>query len=294
MNRLSYLVREALINMRRNALVVTGAVLAVFVSLALAMSALVVNELVRENTIQWRDGVHIIVWLKDAQQGITTESHLELLEEVQSFAEVEEAFYVDKVAAFQEFQRIFSDQPTVVENTDPSRLPASIRIKLLDLEEYRNVQFRLIGQAPVREVQSPGQAIENLTNLSNVLNLLGFGLAIVQGGAAVVLISNTIRMAIYARREEVAVMKLVGASNWFIRIPFLIEGMLEGLIGAALAVAAVFLARNRLADVDGALQLFQLTVSDGFFLRWSVLFLLFGAAAGVLGSALGLRRFLKV
>lgn len=294
MNRLSYLTREALINMRRNALVVTGAVLAVFVSLALAMSALVVNELVRENTIQWRDGVHIIVWLKDAQQGVTTESHLELLEEVQSFNEVEEAFYVDKVAAFQEFQRIFSDQPTVVENTDPSRLPASIRIKLLDLEEYRNVQFRLIGQAPVREVQSPGQAIENLTNLSNVLNLLGFGLAIVQGGAAVVLISNTIRMAIYARREEVAVMKLVGASNWFIRIPFLIEGMLEGLIGAALAVAAVFLARNRLADVDGALQLFQLTVSDGFFLRWSVLFLLFGAAAGVLGSALGLRRFLKV
>lgn len=294
MNRLSYLVREALINMRRNALVVTGAVLAVFVSLALALSALVVNELVRENTIQWRDGVHIIVWLKDAQQGITTESHLELLEEVQSFTEVEEAFYVDKVAAFQEFQRIFADQPTVVENTDPSRLPASIRIKLLDLEEYRNVQFRLIGQAPVREVQSPGQAIENLTNLSNVLNLLGFGLAIVQGAAAVVLISNTIRMAIYARREEVAVMKLVGASNWFIRIPFLIEGMLEGLIGAALAVAAVFLARNRLADVDGALQLFQLTVSDGFFLRWSVLFLLFGAGAGVLGSALGLRRFLKV
>lgn len=294
MTRLSYLVREALINMRRNALVVTGAVLAVFVSLALALSALVVNELVRENTVQWRDGVHIIVWLKDAQQGITTESHLELLEEIQGFDEVEEAFYVDKLAAFQEFQRIFADQPTVVENTDPSRLPASIRIKLLDLEEYRNVQFRLIGQAPVREVQSPGQAIENLSSLSNVLNLIGFGLAIVQAAAAVVLISNTIRMAIYARREEVAVMKLVGASNWFIRIPFLIEGMLEGVIGAALAVGIVFLFRNQLADVDGALQLFQLTVSDGFFLRWSVLFLLFGATAGVLGSALGLRRFLKV
>ena len=133
---------------------------------------------------------------------------------------------------------------------------------------------------------------ERLSDLNSVLNRLAVGLAVVQGGAAVVLIANTIRLAIYARREEVAVMRLVGASNWFIRIPFLLEGMLEGLVGAGLAVLAVWVGQQALGGID--INIVQLNLPEGFFLRWAVAFMLFGSIAGLVGSALGLRRYLRV
>ncbi len=89
-------------------------------------------------------------------------------------------------------------------------------------------------------------------------------------------------------------MRLVGASNWFIRIPFLIEGMLEGMVGAGLAVFGIWIATRVVGDVDAAVSLFDFTLSSGFFVTWSILFIGFGALAGIVGSGLGLRRFLKV
>jgi cell division transport system permease protein len=145
----------------------------------------------------------------------------------------------------------------------------------------------------VREVNTAAEEIEQLQNLSRVLNVLGLGMAIVLGMSAVVLIANTIRLAIYARRDEVAVMKLVGASNWFIRVPFLFEGMIEGLFGAALAVFTVWLGSSRLAEATQSFELFRLDVANQFFFRWGLLFLLFGALAGVIGSLLGLSRYLR-
>jgi cell division transport system permease protein len=118
-------------------------------------------------------------------------------------------------------------------------------------------------------------------------------MAIVLGVAAVVLIANTIRLAIYARRDEVLIMKLVGASNWFIRVPFLLEGMIEGLVGAALAVFAVWVGATNLARAGETFALFRLDVSQEFFFRWGLLFLIFGAVAGIVGSMLGLSKYLR-
>jgi len=294
MSRISYLLREAMINMGRNALVVVGAILAVFVSLTLAFSALVLNEVVKANTLQWQDGVHVIVWLKDeVRDGVTFEAQTGLLDQVNGWEEVEEASFVGKAEAYQEFQDMFASNPAMLENVNPAILPASIRIKLNNIEEYRSIQLRLIDQPVVKEVTSPGESIEQLADLSNVLNMIGVVLAVVQGGSAIVLISNTIRMAIYARREEIGIMKLVGASNWFIRVPFVLEGMLQGFVGALFAVIMVFFARSRLESVDDTIGLFDFTVADSFFWRWTILFLLFGALAGFLGSALGVRRYLR-
>jgi cell division transport system permease protein len=294
MSRITYLMREAIVNMGRNALVVVGAILAVFVSLTLAFSALVLNELVKANTLQWQDGVHVIVWLKDeVRDGVTFEAQMGLLDQVNEWEEVESASFVDKAEAYQEFQEMFASNPAMLENVNPAILPASIRIKLNDIEQYRGIQLRLIDQPVVKEVTSPGESIEQLADLSSVLNMIGVVLAIIQGASAVVLISNTIRMAIYARREEIGIMKLVGASNWFIRVPFVLEGMLQGFVGALFAVAMVFFARTRLESIDDTIGLFDFRVADAFFWKWTVLFLLFGALAGFLGSALGLRRYLR-
>ncbi|NQV05862.1 FtsX-like permease family protein, partial [bacterium] len=117
---------------------------------------------------------------------------------------------------------------------------------------------------------------------------------LVLGGAAIVLIANTIRMAIYARRDEIAIMKLVGAGNWFIRIPFLLEGFIEGVLGALLAVIVVWGARSSIvqllstvADPTG------IEVPFEFLLRQAILVLGFGAGTGLLGSAFGMWGFLR-
>lgn len=296
MSRVAFLVREALVNLRRNILVVTGAILAVFISLGLAFGALAVNELVRVNTVAWQEGVHVIVFLNDAgRDGVPADAHETLLGEVQGWDEVANAYYVDKNAAYDEYQEIFSNDPDMLEILEnPTVLPASIRIELADIEQYQTVEFRLQQQPQlVRNISSAAQEIEQISAVSRVLNFLGIGLAIVLGASAVILIANTIRLAIYARRDEVSIMKLVGASNWFIRVPFLLEGLIEGLVGASLAVFAVWVAARNLAGAGVGIPLINLQIPGDFFLRWGVVFLLFGAAAGVLGSMLGLSRYLR-
>ena len=294
MSRVLFLLREALTSLRRNILIVAGAILAVFISLTLALGALVVNEILRLNTLAWQEGVHVIAFLNDeGEGGVTIGSHNELLIDIQAWEEVESANYWDKTMAWEEYQELFAGQDELLD-IDPTILPASIRIELTDIELHQSVRFRLEQRAgTVRQVATAAQSIEQLQNLSNVLNILGLGMAIVLGVAAVVLIANTIRLAIYARRDEVSIMKLVGASNWFIRVPFLLEGMIEGLVGAALAVFVVWLGATNLAEAGQTFALFRLDVSQQFFFRWGLLFLVFGAAAGVVGSMLGLSKYLR-
>ncbi|HIE22267.1 MAG TPA: FtsX-like permease family protein, partial [Acidimicrobiia bacterium] len=223
MNKLAFLLREAFISLKRNFLIVVGAVLAVFISLSLAFGALVVNEILRVNTLAWQQGVHVIAFLWDpGENGVPSDAHQVLLDEVRGWDEVEDVFYVSKAEAWIEYQELFADQEELLD-IDPTILPASIRIELKDISLYSSVRFRLEQQQQVvRQVTTAAQSIAQLQNLSAVLNVLGLGLAVALGLAAVVLIANTIRLAIYARREEVAIMKLVGASNWFIRVPFLL------------------------------------------------------------------------
>lgn len=294
MIRLGYVLRDALQNMRRNVFVAIGATIAVFVSLVLSFGALVGNEVVSANTGQWQEGEHIAVFLKDADDGITSADHLALRDEVASWAEVSEVRYVDRAEAWAEFEELFKDSPSVLELSDQSVVPRSIRIKLNEIDRYEDVEFRLQGHPAVRRITVQGEVIERLSNFSKTLKRVAIGIAVVQGSAAVILIANTIRLAIYARREEIAVMRLVGASNWFIQIPFLIEGLLEGLLGAALAVITVWFGLRYAQDNFTLLEFLKIEVSPGFFARQGFFYLVFGAAAGFFGSALGVRRFMRV
>lgn len=295
MSRVFYLFREALNSLRRNLLIVVGAILAVFISLTLAFGALVVNELLRVNTVAWQEGVHVIAFLHDeGPDGVPAGSHESIRAQVETWDEVKAPVtYVSKAEAWLEYQQIFANQPEMLD-VPPTIVPASLRIELQDIGLHNGVRFRLEQQQQVvRRVATAAEQIEQLQNLSGVLNVLGLGMAVVLGLAAVVLIANTIRLAIYARRDEVAIMKAVGASNWFVRVPFLLEGMIEGVVGAALAVFAVWLGSTNLARAGEGVALFRLDVAQAWFFRWGVIFLIFGALAGIIGSLLGLSRYLR-
>lgn len=288
MTQVSYLFKEAFNNLGRNALVVLGAILAVFISLTLTFGTVVFGEIVRVNTLQWAEDVRVIAFLQD---DVTTEDTLELQAEVASWPQVQDVFYVSKQDAFDEAQLLFSNDEAilrVLEET-PDLLPASLRVQPTDPEDYDLIVTRLGATAGVREVESAGEAIDAMIALRDGLQIMFWLLAVALGVAAVALIANTIHMAIYARREEIEIMRLVGASNWFVRTPFLIEGALEGLLGGALAVTFIVVAQqlavDRLADLPDWINL---AIQNDFLLRQGALVLLFGVAAGLIGSSLSL------
>ncbi|MDH3470351.1 MAG: ABC transporter permease [Acidimicrobiia bacterium] len=292
--RLRFLLSEAVANLRRNALVVIGAILAVAVSIALTFGAVLVAEVVRINTVRWEEGVRVIGWVNDqlSPQGVNA-----LVAEVSGWEGVDSVTYVSKTEAYDEALRMFREGSVTRETIeeDPNLLPASIRINPNDSQEYRVIEDRLRATPGIEEVSSPSGALEVMFTLKNFVTQGSLILALVLALSAVVLIANTIRLAIYARREEVSIMKLVGASNWFVRVPFLLEGMVEGLLGGALAVGALaggyqtFVAGRE----DALPDLFRLDVGGDFLWQWGLTLMALGVFVGVVGSGVALRRFLR-
>jgi cell division transport system permease protein len=295
MTSLSYSIREAFTNISRNGLVVVGAVLAVFVSLTLTFGTLVIGEIVRINTVQWSEDVRVIAFIRDdvSPTGITA-----MQDEMESWAEVDDVFFVSKQAGLEEARVLLANQPATLRviEEDPSIVPASLRIKPVDAEEYQTIVTRLEAMPGLLRVRSADQAIDAMISLRDGLQVMFWFLAVALGMAAVALIANTIHMAIYSRREEIEIMNLVGASNWFVRTPFLLEGAIEGFIGAGLAVAVVVaglrLASNQLTELPDWINI---GIQSDYLLQYGALVLIFGVIAGLVGSGLSLavHKYLK-
>ncbi|KAA3640203.1 MAG: hypothetical protein DWP92_03455 [Armatimonadetes bacterium] len=288
MTRVSYMFKEAISNLSRNALVVLGAILAVFISLTLTFGTLVFGEVVRVNTLRWAEDVRVIAFLQD---DMTVEATAQLQAEVASWPQVEDVFYVSKADAYEEALILFANNDAMLSvlEQNPDLLPTSLRVQPADPDDYDIIVALLKTTPGVQKVQSADAAIDAMIALRDGLQLMFWILAVALGAAAIALIANTIHMAIYARREEIEIMRLVGASNWFVRTPFLIEGALEGFFGGALAVAFVVtaqqLAVDRLQDLPDWINL---AIDNNFLVRQGALVLLFGIAAGLIGSSLSL------
>jgi len=285
-SRFQYVFSEALRNMGRNALVVLGAVLAVFVSLFLVFGTLMFGQIASSNAAQWSDDVRVEAFLSDELRDVEG-----LQREIAAWADVAEVEFISKPEAVANAERIFADNEAVLDliAEDPSFIPSSLRIRPTDLQDYDRIASQLEAQPGVLQVVSAGDAVNQLISLRDGLQVFSWALAIALGAAAIALIANTIHMAVYARREEIEIMKLVGASNWYVRVPFLFEGMLEGLIGGMLAVA-VGLGAYRLGfdQIQGLVPLIDLDVTVDFLTQRSILIVLFGVVVGAVGSAISL------
>ncbi|MBV8296488.1 MAG: FtsX-like permease family protein, partial [Acidimicrobiia bacterium] len=146
-----------------------------------------------------------------------------------------------------------------------------------------------------RDVVYAKDTVKALLSVTRYAQLLIWSVAIVLLAAASLLILNTIRMAIYSRRREVAVMKLVGATNWFIRVPFMFEGLVQGLIGAAAAFGVVFIVRNFAQHAVRHVELFrEFAVSTNEVIGTGIFLIVVGMIVGALGSAVAVTRFLDV
>jgi cell division transport system permease protein len=299
---IDYVARETAGNLRRNLLMTGAAVLTVAISLALVGGVLLLKQGVANATARWQGGVQLAIFMQPgASPGETTAvAHaLAGLEPGGSVGggQVKSFRYCNQDCALGEFRKMFANQPTFIDSVTASDLPPSYRVVPFQASDANAVGTRFANYPGVEQVTYAKQEIDLLVRVTHDFQVGFIVLAAVMLLSALMLILNTIRMAIFARRREVAVMKLVGATNWFIRIPFMLEGLVQGLAGAAVAFLVVFLGRDALAGVINGnhIQLFsQLVVSPGDAIGTGIVVLLVGAVIGAASSAVAVRRFLDV
>jgi len=305
--KIGYVARETAVSLRRNLLMTLAGIMTVAVSLFLFGGVLLLSRMVDHGTARWKNGVELEVFLcsrSAAQPGTpgacaeeATEAQIDAVKaELEKAPDVRSVRFLSKEDAFNEAKRIFAGDPELLANIDPEGLPVSFRVTPKEAELTEEVAARFAGRQGegIDDVLTAKEQVRRLLAGIRWIRGLFFAIAGVLLASSLFLIVNTIRLATFARRREIQVMKLVGATNWFIRVPFMFEGLVQGAIGAALAFGGVYALRVILSDLTGrsknVFQAFYVTGGDAVAI--GLLIVAVGATVGAIGSAIGLRRFL--
>ena len=297
--KIDYVARETATNLTRNVTLTLASILTVVVSLTLFGSAFMLNQGVNNANDRFKGGIEFIVFL---QPDSTQEQKDSVRADLEANPDVKEGgvHYVDQDETYEEFKKIFDGQTQLIDTVSPEVLPPSFRVEPVtkDPDVVRALGDTFQDKAGVYEVVFAFEvvkAIQETFNKIGVRFLLASGLLLVAAG---LLIVNTIRIAMFARRREIEVMKLVGATNWFIRVPFIVEGIIQTLIGAAVAVLSMsFVIRPFIDELskEKLVPLFKgFEVTDSNLLVANLLVVAVAVLIGAIGSAVAVSRFLDV
>jgi cell division transport system permease protein len=297
--KLDYVVRETGSNLRRNITLSLAAVVTVGVSLALFGSALLLQQGVENVSGRWEQGIELIVFL---QRNITDEQRDALEQQLRDNPEIEGIRYVGVEESREEALRLFERNDAMLRKIRENEtwVPPSFRLapNTKDIDAIRSLQRQLQGVPGVFSVATSLDAVETVTDVARFANrailIVAVGLLV----AALMLILNAIRMAMFARRREIEVMKLVGATNWFIRVPFMLEGVVQGLVGSVFALVSLWFLdgfMERVATRDEYRLVLQgFVASQGELTLTMIIVVVLGVVIGAAGSGWALSRFLKV
>ncbi|MBQ1888942.1 MAG: permease-like cell division protein FtsX [Firmicutes bacterium] len=222
----------------------------------------------------------------------------EIARTLSSLGEVESIEYVDRDQAMEEFKERWGDKAYLLDTLSTNPLPNSLRVKLSGLEGgslVAEVAKTTIGVEDVRYYQNE---VNKVLNISEAIQKVTMVMIIFLIVVSIVVVSSTIKLAVMSREEEINIMKYVGATNWFVRGPMFVEGMLMGAISAGIALGVTTYAYMKVCEFfgDEALKLFSSNLVDQAFmienLAW--IFMALGVSIGAVGSIISMRRFLKV
>jgi cell division transport system permease protein len=292
-NNLGFFLVEAFKNLRLNLLMSVTAVTTTAVCILILGMSMLVNAHVEGIVRNVGQDVAITAFFPE---DIGQERIDEVVSSVEGYPEVNESVYVSKEEALEKFRETFAEQPDIAGSISSDVLPASIEIQLNNSSDSNAVADRLRAEGfQDDEIRYPQQTVDRLNQITGYLIWGLRGATALFFVASVLLIFNTIRLSIFARRKEIEVMKLVGASDSFVRTPFVLEGLVQGLIGA-LPAALLVVWMNSLFVGWAQENLPFFPISSGAVNALIILlFLLFvGALVGVAGSFFSVRRFLKV
>ena len=296
MDRLRYIFEDALINIRRSGWGGLASIGTMAVSFVIVGIFLVITGNLGALVAEWKEQFQVTVFLED---GITGEQLALLRKRIQSERAVKGMTYTSKAEALQQFKRELQGKESLLEGLGENPIPASLQLRVHEPyqtpEALKQLTASLSRVEGVEDVMYGQEWVDRLSAVIRLLRLLGLGVGLALGLASLLIVSNTIRLAVYARAEEIEVMRLVGASRLHVRAPFLLEGMIQGTLSAGLALLLLYGAYRatlwQLQVTPG--QIFGIGVGSFLELRWAVLMVVSGAGVGAFGSLISVGRFLR-
>jgi cell division transport system permease protein len=300
LSRLTYTLRETWASFKRNMTLTAAAIITSAVSLLIFGLTLLIQDGFDNLLIRWEGGIEMIVNVRaqasdeqlavisdqlDQQQGVIIQSYT----------------YCDVACSLADADRVLAGDPTSRGFLDETNIPTQFKVvprEGTEVDTLRTLKVNYGGLPNVYSVVLAEDQIDLIAKLKGFAGLYTTGLAIALMFAAVLLIWNTIRTAMYARRREIEVMKLVGATDWFIRIPFMLEGLIQGLIGGIVACAGLWFVNNRwtagVASFPDESGFASMVVAGNQVTVVMLIILGIDAVVGMIGSSIAASRFLDV
>ncbi len=293
LNSVGYFFRETLQSLVRNKFMAVASVLTVTLSMFIlgVFLSLVMN--MNHMAAYLETQVEMSVYLRD---GLTTQQVMSVGKRLKALPDMTEISFTDQDQAMVLFRERLGDQAQILDSVNGNPLPASYSLSFANPDALKSAAVIVGGFDEVDGVQYGQDIIEKLYQISRAIRLGGMLLIVFLAGAELFIISNTIRLTVFARRREIQIMKYVGATNSFIRWPFMLEGMIIGFIGSGLASFILWqLYAETIAGAAEAGLVFIPLIGVYPFMAYVTLFLLaIGIFIGALGSSISIRKYMKV
>ncbi|GAA3366098.1 MULTISPECIES: permease-like cell division protein FtsX [Saccharopolyspora] len=250
--RASFVFSEVVNGLRRNVTMTIAMILTTAISVGLLGGGLLVVRLIDRMQEVYQDRVEVVVFMTDDVSAndadCTQQPCANLKSELTRSSGVESVKFENREQAFENFNKVFETMPELRDVARVEAMPASLRIKLTDQERFGAIQQKFDGQPGVDSVVDQADYLDRLFGVLNGVRNATFSIALVQAMAALLLISNTIQLSAFTRRTETGIMRLVGATRWYTQLPFLLEAMVSGLIGALLAIIGLLISKAAFID----------------------------------------------
>ncbi|GII75346.1 cell division protein FtsX [Sphaerisporangium rufum] len=301
--RANFIFSEVWIGLRRNLTMTIAVIVTVAIGMALLGIGLMINAQVGSMSNYWSDKVQLSAFLckkNDAFEAckgrgaVSAQEKQQLEAQIKGLPQVDRVFFEDQQKAYENFKAAYSSNSVFLNAVRVEDMPESFRVKLKDPNEYKAVYDALAGAPGVSNVVNDQELLDKFFGLMEKLRWAALVVALIQVFAAILLIGNTVRLSAYNRRRETGIMRLVGASNLYIQMPFVMEGTIAGLIGGV--ISAVMLMLAKIVLFDGMNNYFVLSTQ----LTWSevaqviTLTTVIGVVICIIASFFTLRRYLRV
>ncbi|WP_405144920.1 permease-like cell division protein FtsX [Sphaerisporangium sp. NBC_01403] len=301
--RANFIFSEVWIGLRRNLTMTVAVIVTVAIGMALLGIGLMINAQVGSMSTYWSDKVQLSAFLCKKNdpfeackgRGAVSEQEKQALKtRIEGMAQVDKVFFEGQEAAYKNFKDAYSSNSVFLSAVKVDDMPESFRVKLKNQDDYKAVFDALSGAPGVSNVVNDQQLLEKFFGLMSKLRWAALVVAMIQVFAAILLIGNTVRLSAYNRRRETGIMRLVGASNLYIQLPFVMEGTIAGLVGGV--ISAVLLMLAKVVLFDGMREYFVLSTQLGWSEVAQVITLttVVGVLICILASFVTLRRYLRV
>lgn len=292
-NSLSYFCAETFRSLRRNRFMAVASVLTVALSMFILGLFLCVVLNINHMAAYLESQVEMSVYLKD---GLTTPQVMTVGSRIKALPGLVKIQFTNKDQAMENFKVQLGDQKGLLDAVNGNPLPASYQITFTTPERLKDAANIVTSYKEVDGIQYGQDIIEQLYKVARIIRVGGMVIILFLAGAELFIISNTIRLTVFARRREIQIMKYVGATNGFIRWPFLLEGMVIGAIGSGMASLILWQGYELVVRemAEAGLVFLPLIPIWPFVLYLTGMLLIAGIAIGAIGSCISLRKYMKV